>query len=332
MSPFRIFRNLAAFLVGLVLTCVVLSQFVPFPRVSNLWRKYLHMQDHLDKYSLIYIGSSRVFHEFIPGQFDQALAKRGHKENSFNFGQDGMWPPESLYMIRQILDLHPKKLKWVLIDLMQIKPFLEGNETSLRGMYWHDWQHTWIALQHVMASPDVPRPLSERLDQSLTHLLLWTQRSLNAGSGSQRFQVAMKLEREKKADPVEDDGWEAGPIRQLSQKDIDAFNNELVRLKTIQPKPIPPLLRDSLDSVTKEIRAAGAEPIFVVASGFYGRERFTDWPPPGVTVFAFDDPEKYPELYNYEHRFDVHHLDPRGAVDYTRILADRFAKFLEEKK
>ena len=324
--------NFTAFIAGVILAATGLSSFVPFPKVSSLWRKYLHIEDHRSTYSLMFVGSSRVFHEFIPKQFDAALAAKGHPEvKSFNFGQDGMWPPESLYMIRQILALKPKGLRWVFIDLMQIKPFLEGNETSLRGVYWHDWKHTAIALEHCAESPDLDRPWSERGAQCYNHLTLFTQRLLNAGSGSHRFLVAMKLARDKKPEPLPDDGWEPGPYRKLSPEDVRSFKSELAKLATVQPKPMPPLLRKSLEDLVAEIRAAGAEPVFVVASGFFGRERFTDWLP-GVPLFRFDDPEKFPELYNYEHRFDIHHLDATGAKDATRRLADRFIQFLEEKK
>lgn len=331
VSPLRTIRNLAAFLAGVTLTCLVFAQFASFPQVGNVWRKYVHLQEHKDKYSVIYIGSSRVFHEFLPAQFDAAMAKRGHPTTSFNYGQDGMWPPESLYMVEQILALHPKNLKWVFIDLMPIKPYIQGGEITARAEYWHDWKHTWMAMKHCATSPDYDRGWSERLDYCYTHLFLWAERSLNAGVGSQHFLVAMKLDREKRPEPVADGGWENGPDRHLTEQEKHDFKIETGRLPGLPPNPIDPLLRDALNNIVTKVRAAGAEPIFVVASGFYARERFADWPPPGVTVLAFDDPVRYPELYNPDHRFDMYHLDARGAADATRFLSDRFAEYLEAK-
>lgn len=326
-------RNIAAFLAGVTLAATALSAWVPFPKISSLWRKYHHLQENGDKYSLIYIGSSRVFHEFIPEQFDAALEARKHAVNSMNFGQDGMWPPESLYMVRQILATKPKTLKWVMLDLMQIKPLLGGNETSQRSVYWHDARHTWISLNHIASvDMDGQRTFSEKFETAIVHLRLWIQRSTNAGSGSDRLQIALKLDKEKKPEALKRDGWDPGKSGPLQGSELERFTQGVARLKASQPKPMPPLLREALDDIIAEIRAAGAEPIFVAPSGLYAREVYTDWPPAGVQVFNFDDPDKYPQLYNPQHRCDADHLDPTGAADFTRLLAERFAQYLEEKK
>ena len=312
--------------------CFALAHFAAFPQVGTIWRKYVHLQEHPNQYSILYIGSSRVFHEFLPAQFDAALAKRGRHETSFNFGQDGMWPPESLYMIRHLLALNSKKLRWVFIDLMPVKPFIEGSETTLRAMYWHDWRHTLMALRYCLNLPDSDRPAGTRLNNCYTHLFLWAERGLNAGVGSQRLLLAMKMEKEKRAEEVEYAGWEAGPDRHLSEQELKDFHAETARLPQIPKHPIDPLLRDGLNDIIKEVRKAGAEPIFVVAAGFYGNARFSDWPPPDVKILAFDDPVRYPDLYNPDHRFDMFHLSLPGAQDFTRHLADRFAEYLEEKR
>ena len=55
---------------------------------------------------------------------------------SFNFGYDGMWPPESFYLLRQLLALRPAPAKWVVIDLMDINTQLdERNNSTLRMAY-----------------------------------------------------------------------------------------------------------------------------------------------------------------------------------------------------
>ena len=326
---FRFIRNFVAFVAGMTLASFVLLAIAPFPKSGLLTRKFQHLKDNPGKYPLLYVGSSRVFHEFIPAQFDAALAQRNHPIQSLNFGQDGMWPPESLYMI---LATRPKGLRWVLIDLMTIKPMLPGTEDTLRSMSWHDTRHTWLALRNVATVPmETQTTFEEKFQSSSLHLSLWAQRSLNAGTGSDRFQIAIKMERAKRFEPLTEQGWERSAPGPLRGDDVKKFNEELAKLRKLPSKPIPAVLREAYDDIVAEVRAAGAEPIFVVASNFIGRERFTDWPPAGVTVFRFDDPDKFPELYNPDHRSDVHHLDPTGAVDFTRLLADRFAEYLQHK-
>lgn len=282
---------------------------------------------------MIYIGSSRVFHEFMPQEFDAEMGARGHRVKSLNFGQDAMWPPESFYMLRQILSVKPKGLKWVFIELMSINPVPEGFDSSLRFIYWHDWRHTWLALRStVTESVGGQRTAEEKAAQAWRHLALWGQRFAHAGAGCERLQIALNLKREKAPAPILNAGFEIGKLGPLRGKELQKFEEQLVRFRTFKPAPITPAFRDALAEVVAEVRAAGAEPIFVVSSNTRGRERFTDWPPPGVTVFAFDDPDKFPALYDAKHRCDVAHLDPIAAKEFTRLLAERFARFLEESK
>ncbi|NES66447.1 MAG: hypothetical protein F6K24_14905 [Okeania sp. SIO2D1] len=49
-------------------------------------------------------------------------------------------------------------------------------------------------------------------------------------------------------------------------------------------------------------------------------------------VFALDNPETFPTLYQVESRWDFTHLNDRGAREFTRFMAEQFAKYLETKK
>jgi hypothetical protein len=322
------------FLLALAGASLALTASAPFPKLGNLWRKFHHLSEHARDYSLIYVGSSRVFHEFIPEHFDAALAGRGHEIRSFNFGQDGMWPPESLYMTRKILALRPPKLRWVLIDLMGIKPAVDGNESSLRALHWHDWQHTVLAWRHI-AGVDMAgqRSFAEKAGLILHHAGLWARRATGMGRGHEALETALKLQREKRPAPVLDGGFERGGDGPLRGDALELFKAEVSRLRR-EPaqRPIQPELRDALSEIAADVRAAGAEPVFIVAAGIYGSERFSDWPPPGIRVLAFDDPAKYPQLYDPERRYDPHHLDTAGAAEFTRLLAARFGELLEEKR
>ena len=326
-------RNVVIFLLAVAATSAVLTTFAPFPNLGNLWRKYHHLREHGDRYSVIYLGSSRVFHEFIPEQFDQELAKRGYKARSFNFGQDGMWPPESFYMLREILALRPANLRWVLIDLMGIKAELEGNETTLRAVHWHDLYHTWLACRHAMeVDMEGQRSFGEKAELCWRHINLWAQRTTGLGQGHEQLELVLKIRRKKNPAPVPDGGFERAGSGPLTGGMRAMFDRSVARLKRNPPgKQIQPVLREALDKVIAEVRTAGAEPVFVVAAGIYGAERFSDWPPAGVHVVRFDDPNQYPDLYDPAERYDPHHLDVNGAQKFTRHLAEQFSMVLERK-
>lgn len=326
--------NAVIFLASLAVASSALTAFSPFPDLGNLSRKYQHIVRHGGDYPVIYIGSSRVFHEFIPAKFDAEMAARGKAMKSFNFGQPGMWPPESFYMLRKILATHPPNLRWVFVDLMGIRPYLEGNAETLRATYWHDIEHTWLACRHVIASKEAGfRTWPEKVGACGHHWKLCMLRASSIGAGHEQLEVLLGLKRRKTPGDIADGGYEPGDPGPLAGAQREIFFAALEGLKrNPPPRPIPGLLRDALAKITEEIRAAGAEPVFVVASTLYGVERFSDWPPAGVSVLAFDDPAKYPQLYDPERRFDPHHLDPAGAEEFTRLLAARFAELLESRR
>jgi len=98
--------------------------------------------------------------------------------------------------------------------------------------------------------------------------------------------------------------------------------------KGIAPAPVRPVFREALHDLIADVRRAGAEPIFVIAPTINAAENFTEIPD-GAAVFALNDPAQYPELFNPEKHYDAWHLNEKGAVDFTAILAQ---KFVERRK
>ena len=72
--------------------------------------------------------------------------------------------------------------------------------------------------------------------------------------------------------------------------------------------------------------------MFVVSPDIYPSQRYSNWPPAGVTQFSYDYPETYPTLYRLEQRYDTSHLDGEGAKEFTRIFAAEFADWLKRRK
>ena len=92
-----------------------------------------------------------------------------------------------------------------------------------------------------------------------------------------------------------------------------------------------PVFRAALSDLIEEIRSVGAEPVFVIAPTLSHAENFTEIPG-GVTVFALNDPARFPELFNPDKRNDSGHLNEKGAVDFTRILAEKFRVWREARR
>jgi hypothetical protein len=318
----RALCNGLLFLVACAAGCALVGRFAPFPEVPGIFPKWSYFQKHRDRIDVLFLGSSRFYHQIIPPQFDTAVGK----VRSFNFGYDGMWPPESFYLLRQILALRPAQLKWVVIDLMDINTQLdERNNSTLRMAYWHDLAHTRLAFRDILESKFNPGQKFNLLAQHGRHCF---SQILNLGRGADLLQQRLEGKKPRKKPYLWEAtaGYEAGPARGMEGKLRDGFVTTVERLKLgLAPMPVRPVFRDALRDLIADIRRAGAEPIFVIAPTINGRENFTEIPD-GATVIPLNDPAKYPELFNPDKHYDAWHLNEKGAVDFTTLLAEKFVE------
>lgn len=324
-------RDAAFFCGSCALICAAIYHALPFPRPPGIYQKYLHFAEHRDEYDTLFVGSSRFYHHIIPRQFDATVAAAtGQQLRSFNFGYDAMWPPESYYMLRQILALRPTRLRWVFIDMMNVDPNLNEQYTgTMRMAYWHDWYHTRITVEQILQSTD---PVRMRCDMLADHAALFAKQLLNFGRGAEWFTERLAWKTKDWSPPKEwreTDGYKAGPAEALAGEARNDYEQKLRSLKTDPPPAqLSPVLRRAMTDLIAEVQAAGAQPIFVLSPTVLVHEFFSP-PPPGAQFIAFNDPQKYPQLYDPEFRYDSGHFNPRGAALFTDLLAERFGHLLK---
>jgi hypothetical protein len=332
----RILKNAVIFFAGLALACAVIRQILPFPEVAQVSAKRHHYAAHQDEYDLLFIGSSRVNQHFIPRQFGDRLAGLSGKTiRSFNFGVNGMWPPESFWMLRHLLSLKPGKLRWVFIEGMSINvSWSDRNNDSERMTYWHDWQHTCMAWESVLELPFKTRAKRRMLSNHAMHLVRgWT----NQGRGADLITRTLKAGQKRKSAGkrlsawIETDGYHADADSLLAGEARLNFEREVFALKAnFESVPTPPAYFQALRNIVAELRTADIEPILVVTPGGDNRENY-EHVPDGLPIFRFDDPRQYPALFEAENRRDRSHLNHAGAQIFTDLLAERFARHLEGK-
>ncbi len=327
--PVRFLRglaNAALFLLTCAAVCGLLGWLAPFPPVPGIFPKWQWFSRNRDQFEVLFVGSSRFFHQVIPQQFDQEVADAGGaKVQSFNFSYDGMWPPESLYLLRQILTLRPARLKWVFIELQDIDVTLDpNNRASLRTAYWHDARHTRIVCDDILASR---LPESEKRELLLGHLQLFVRHATNMGRGADLLakRLAPPLPRKKPYAWEPQAGYDAGLQQTLPDDMLPRFTTDTERMKILGPPvPVRPVFREALRGIIAAVRRAGAEPIFVITPTINPVENYGGIPD-GAPIWAYNNPTEFPALYDPAHHYDLWHLNHQGAIRFTEILAARFA-------
>ncbi len=324
-----------AFLAAFVLGCMLLRSGQPFKAAPGLVSKYNYFATHRDDYEVLFIGSSRIYHQIIPKQFDARVAEReGIKLRSFNCGYDGCWPPESYFLLRKLLALRPRKLRWVVVDLMEIDARIDERSKTLRMAYWHDWTHTMMAWRQLVRPPATlldAKTSAMAVEHGKYLLKQWT----GFGRGAEWMEDRLTSKKKKKP-PLEPkewagkEGFNAGLTTAMAGRELADFEEKVASLpRQLSPKSLSPAFSDAVRKLIVDIRKAGAEPVFLIAPTLNPYENFARLPD-GEPLLAFNDPRRYPRLFDPAMHYDGWHLNEKGAIYFTDLVAEQFCEVLRK--
>ena len=334
-SRFRTFLGLLSFAAGFLSCAVAASRLLPRPIVPEFDRKVQRYLARADQTDTVFMGSSRIYRQIVPSQFDEATRAAGQATNSYNLGVDGMMAPESYYAVDDFLRRRPH-LRWFFIELQPIQPrFPRHYDGTIRAWWWHDWESTLLTVSASLRDPQ----MAERgtLDMLATHASLLLQHYVRPGSIAQVFGDAPWIMRPKKKrglfqlpPPKEEIGYagfEPMPGPPLSGPTAAEFEGLIAAYRSSTPLKLSPDLRDRLRQLAAAVRATGATPVFLATPSVNLRERIGDLRSQGIDadLLAFNDPVEYPSLYTPAMWANRAHLDEAGAHELTRLLAEKFA-------
>ena len=110
---------------------------------------------------------------------------------------------------------------------------------------------------------------------------------------------------------------------------IPAYRKAVARLAAVNGADVSldGFNRRAVEDQVALIRRAGAEPVHLITPTARPTPELHRLAATGAVphVLAFNDPERYPELFAVDRRFDAEHLTTAGAERFTRLLAARCA-------
>jgi hypothetical protein len=326
-SPGRGLLDVGIALLAFVLVCAGLNALLPFPEIDVVSAELRFFQEHRDEFDTVFIGSSRIHHQVSPAIFDRVTREAGHPTRTFNFGINGMFPPESGYVLERLLSAKPRHLKWVFIELDELETRrIPKAEASRRSLYWHDWKRTSLVLRKILDSGDQ----GDARDLFLFHSALFAKNFANIGRKIDLTWWSSHLGK-KSALPKnlghDGDGY-VPQMRRMSEAEAVAYEAGLERaIAQAGFSRLSPSTEQAYRQWAGEVRKIGATPIFLVTpttvqtkleSGIAG------------TVMLFNDAKSYPQLYRNEIRVDADHLNETGAEEFTRLIADNLSRLINE--
>ena len=321
--------------------CLALHQFAPWPRMDEIAEKLAYFERHKDEFDTLFIGSSRIYHGIAPQVFDAAL-----KTHSLNLGIDGMSMPESSCFLEKILEQKPARLKWVFVELTNFRLEMDENRReSARGVYWHDWTRMkWIAgeLWHnerksgsdYRWAPKQLRPVLNDLDVGAMHASLFMRNIGNVGRGFDLVGDTPPANGEQLCGAPQFGFFGMNRPEPMTGEELKGYEKKVAELRARKPNPGDNGwgLRTVTQHAAGLIRAAGAEPVFVIASSVSALPG--EWPgqPKDAPVFAYHDPDRDEKFYRVDRRANAGHLNTTGALEFSELLATDFAKHLSDQR
>jgi hypothetical protein len=332
----------------------LLRPLVPWTEGYGIAARMRHLAEHRGDYDLLFLGSSTIRNGVWPARFDARLAARGHSVRSFNLGAGAVNGYEMTFMLERVLALDPPRLRWVVMELLPWDPrtLIGRNRFTDRVVFWHS---PAVTLDVLAVLARWPLPARVRVELGGLHLAHAAWRFASLGRGGDAAAALLGVDSDRDAEDAHVADWRGfeAPDRNLNPRREQArarFLRELpgwrARIRRIDAENTSAqgMARTAAARrVTSEIdlrllrrqvalvRERGARPLFVVPPVAAATPVIYALDEEGLLpdLLAYNQPLRHPALYREENRFDATHLNERGAIAFSLLLADDFADWLE---
>jgi hypothetical protein len=322
-------KNCALFLIGFLL--FELGRRALLPPVP--WPLERHMQPLLEERgscSVLFVGPSYVQSQIFPEAFNREAERVGLAENACTFGTRGLRGYELRNVIERILSEDWPRLKLVVVDITlgdEIS-FEDANWLNRRVVEWHTLDSIPWLLDYYEREP--PKA-GQKLPRFVAHAKHVLAHYAEVGQGVEALRSFDLFERFRpEAEPT---------VRHRRPKKERKRGNAYQRhvSEMIAARRARGQKYGSSDwalELRSLVRAHDKEAYFLVAPVLYspkvprlavrGRDR--------LVVMNFNDPLRYPELYEEGVRGNTSHLRKRGGIRYSELLADELERLTRRKR
>lgn len=326
------------FLIGLLLVNILDDT-----REHKNWlvkKKFKSLSAQSDKINTLLLGSSATYRSFNPKLLD-SLLNQTHSANvkSFNFGLPGANLLELQYLLQRILANKPVHLKTLLLEVNDIPLKLRNtNIQSSRYISYHNLQRTATICNSIITSP---LSLITKLQMLKTRIQICFTHYARSGDLHEIWKATLRKRHRK---PVQRKphylkylGHE-GLNEQMSQQRIYYLSKD--GQKTFKEFVVNAQQADKVTSDSRYTLLATLKTFYEIsilcqkhninlvvinppANGAWNfaikKLKASDLPNP---IIEMNHPDKYPALFAAENRFDIYHLNEKGAALATEKLAE----------
>ena len=332
-------------LASFAATAAAIGARLPAPSSQGLHKRVELFREHKDEVDVLFLGSSNAMCSLIPSVFEDELARLGHELRAYTLGVPGVINFEADYLLECVLDCEPARMRWLIMELSEWKLSSRNELVSDRAIRWHTPRRTCKLLAVEWRRQDAT--LREKLATTRAHARMALARLANAGQlqhglaerlGVRAVEedVAVEAIARERGYMALEDGANPGALRAHEQflespekylRGLQAWGRKLQRAQASSAHNVAHLAeRLAL------CEGMPAELVHVIYPSDEPAPELQALARDGLVpeLWAFNRPDLYPSLYEREKRFDGRHMNRRGAEEFSRICAQRFARHLAE--
>lgn len=309
-----------------------------------LLKKIIHVRNAEKKFDVIFAGSSYMYRSIRPKVFSKYLKSYGYDFNAYSLTEAGSYGFEIDHYLNLLTDLPiNKRPDYVFINLFPVtRDYIitvkEENNLSNRMIRYHDLATTYRNIQALLL---IHWDFGRKYKAILNHVTHWFYNIGNIGMGwilDEQYHLSPK----EKTWIVEGYGYMPALTGEQAQKSgftLEAYSESLENHKRRIQQSEASSSKHKVDVAEAVFRAQqykklqnhGMQVIYVIPPAPYGLGNMhalceiEGFP----VCFRMDDPYKYPELFEFENRYDMGHLNDKGAEYFSEYFAQKFIEYLE---
>jgi hypothetical protein len=312
--------------LGFVGTVLALHAFAP--KVRDDEGEFEQMAKYCE---VLFVGPSYVRSQVFPAVVDAEADRLGKPFRSCKFARTAMYGYEQKWELDRLLSHSWPKLRLVVFDVTT------GDKTGVkrenlfnpRVIQWHDvGQLSWFA-ERADRSDDRAAVFFEAVE----HVEHFVAHQLLLGQGAVHLQQAGETEEERLEKLLRRGRNPPRPTKADRRKNIGRVKQAAKKKqKVLADKPADKDLTRWALELRELVRAHGVEGQALLAP-VWGARLVRSEPAEGVdpmVVHDFNDPGRYPQLYDIDARGWGSHLNESGSYEYSKLLAKSVAKHLPE--
>lgn len=304
------------FLIGMIGTSMVLGHLIKYN--TTFEKIKAHLTIYGDRYDHFFIGSSLIRNQVDVAHFNETLKSNGESGSGFLITDWGVRPTEQVMWLEELSTVSRFKPRYIFIDLSAhpILPDDDGISLQTRFIYWRELRYFPFYYNLIKVA---------RGGESMTwpEIKMFLARAFHLGL------IPSYISSTKRQKSPRSHDWRVfvptltAPSSKFKKSD---FEMKVAQLRaTISSRRESSLGAQLIIHRLKEIRKLFPNTRFGIILApitdiAFGKNLEPTW----FDLYDFNDPDRYPSLYQVDDRFDLAHLLSRASKEYTSRIAKEF--------